>query len=175
MEIYKTILIKEVRIMFKNLFKRNKEQFEFVVPMKGKLLSISEVPDPAFSGKMIGDGFAIDPEDGNVVSPVDGKIEMIFPSKHAIGIKGDNGLEILIHFGLETVSLNGEGFEVLVAENQKVSKGDPILRADINSIRSKVPSLVSPVVITNLNGKEIEFTKKEKVEKGEVIILKIKD
>lgn len=162
-----------MRIVFKNLFKKNKEQYEFAAPMKGKLLSISEVPDPAFSGKMMGDGFAIEPVDGNVVSPVDGKIQMVFPTKHAIGIAADNGLEILVHFGLDTVTLNGEGFEVLVVENQTIKKGEPMLRVDIDSIRGKVPSLVSPVVVTNLNGKEIELTHKGNVEKGETVILKV--
>lgn len=162
-----------MRIVFKNLFKKNKEQYEFAAPMKGRLLSISEVPDPAFSGKMMGDGFAIEPVDGNVVSPVDGKIQMVFPTKHAIGIAADNGLEILVHFGLDTVTLNGEGFEVLVVENQTIKKGEPMLRVDIDGIRGKVPSLVSPVVITNLNGKELELIHKGNVEKGETVVLKV--
>lgn len=159
--------------MFKNLFKKNKEKYEFVAPMKGRLLSITEVPDPAFSGKMMGDGFAIDPANGSIVSPVDGKVQMIFPTKHAIGIIADNGLEILLHFGLDTVSLKGEGFEVLVAENQTIKKGEPILSVDVDSVKTKVPSIVCPVVITNLNGKEIELTQKGNVEMGDIITLEV--
>ncbi len=84
---------------------------KFVSPIEGKILPITDVPDEVFSQKMMGDGFAIEPKNGTVVSPVDGVITTVFPTKHAIGITAENGLELLIHFGIDTVNLKGEGLE----------------------------------------------------------------
>lgn len=127
-----------------------RDQDRFVAPLDGKLVDLKDVPDKVFSQKMMGDGFAIEPSHGEVVSPVDGTVETLFPTKHALVIRSDNGREVLIHIGLDTVKLNGEGFEALVEQRAKVKAGQPLLRVDLDRIREKVPSLVTPVIFTNL-------------------------
>ncbi|MCQ2009884.1 MAG: PTS glucose transporter subunit IIA [Sporolactobacillus sp.] len=136
---------------------------EFYIPLKGKVVSITEVPDPVFSQKMMGDGFAIIPENDIVRSPVDGKITNIFPTKHAISLKSDDGREILIHVGLETVSLKGEGFTSLVKDGTAVKKGDRLLQVDFSKISDKVPSTITSVVFTNLNDGEHVVVENNKV------------
>ncbi|MCO7125486.1 PTS glucose transporter subunit IIA [Sporolactobacillus shoreicorticis] len=127
---------------------------EFYMPLKGKVVPITEVPDPVFSQKMMGDGFAIIPENDVVRSPIDGKITNIFPTKHAISLKSDSGRELLIHVGLETVSLKGDGFQPLAADGSTVKKGDRLLQVDFSKIADKVPSTITSVVFTNLNDGE---------------------
>lgn len=123
---------------------------EFIAPMKGSLISIEDTPDKTFSQKLMGDGFAISPTDGTVVSPFDGTVATLFHTKHAIGLVSDFGREVLIHVGIDTVQLNGEGFEALVKDGDKVKKGQPLLKVDLASIKNKVPSIITPVVFTNL-------------------------
>ncbi len=106
-------------------------------PMTGKLLSINEVPDQVFAEKMMGDGFAIEPTDGTVVSPVEGKITTVFPTKHAIGITSVTGREVLIHIGIDTVKLGGEGFTVYVEEGQSIHIGDKLVEFDVAYISKK--------------------------------------
>ena len=138
--------------MFKKLFGKKEEtptSINVYSPLTGKMLSLEEVPDPVFSQKMMGDGIAIDPADGKVVSPVDGEIVQVFPTKHAVGIKAENGTELLIHIGLETVSMNGEGFEAHVSEGKKVKVGDPLVTFDMDMVKEKAKSTITPVIITN--------------------------
>lgn len=135
--------------MFGNWFGK-KNEVAIVAPMTGKRLSITEVPDPTFSEKMIGDGAAILPSEGKVLSPVDGEVIQVFPTKHALGIRSPHGLEILIHVGLETVALRGEGFRLLTKEGEKVKVGTPLLEFDVEVIREKA-NLISPIVITNMD------------------------
>lgn len=99
---------------------------------------------------MMGDGFAIVPSKGSVVSPVDGEIMNVFPTKHAIGIKSNQGYEILIHVGMDTVNLKGEGFTVLVKDGEKIKKGQEILKFDLDFIKKSAPSTVTPIIFTNL-------------------------
>ncbi|WP_025027018.1 glucose-specific PTS transporter subunit IIBC [Caldalkalibacillus mannanilyticus] len=137
-----------------------KGQESFVMPIEGELLPISEVPDQIFSEKMMGDGFAILPKDGKVVSPVDGKIVNLFPTKHAIGIESKNGFEILIHVGIDTVKLKGEGFEALVSQGDEVKKGQPLLNVDLEYVKKNAPSIMTPIVFTNLSeGQHIQIVK----------------
>lgn len=138
--------------MFKNLFKNKKIESETTIlqPLEGEIVPLDVVPDPVFSQKMIGDGFAINPTNGSVVSPVDGEVISVFPTKHAVSIKSNGGREILIHVGLETVGLNGEGFTAFVSDGQSVQKGQKLLEADFQSIKDKVPSIITPVIFTNL-------------------------
>jgi glucose PTS system EIICBA or EIICB component len=148
---------------------------EIINPIEGEIIPITEVPDQVFSGKMMGDGFAIIPSEGTVVSPVDGEIVNVFPTKHAIGILSKGGKEILIHIGIDTVKLNGEGFEVLVAQGDKVTKGQQLVKVDLHFIRENAPSTITPVVFTNLSeGQEVVIEKPGKQGKGEVGIIKIK-
>ena len=138
--------------MFKNLFKSKKVESDatYLQPLEGELVPLDVVPDPVFSQKMIGDGFAVNPTNGTVVSPVDGEVISVFPTKHAVSLKSKDGREILIHVGLETVSLNGEGFTSFVSDGQAVSKGQKLLEVDFESIKDKVPSIITPVIFTNL-------------------------
>ncbi|WP_349632582.1 PTS glucose transporter subunit IIA [Neobacillus sp. SuZ13] len=123
---------------------------DFVMPIEGEIIPITEVPDQVFSQRMMGDGFAIVPSKGSVVSPVDGEIMNVFPTKHAIGIKSNQGYEILIHVGMDTVNLKGEGFTVLVKDGEKIKKGQEILKFDLDFIKKSAPSTVTPIIFTNL-------------------------
>ncbi len=105
----------------------------------------------------MGDGFAIQPENGEVFSPVDGTITAVFPTKHAISIKSNYGVEILIHFGLDTVNLNGEGFQVYVEEGNVVKAGEILLKVNIEEIKNKVTSVVVPIIFMELNGKSFSY------------------
>jgi len=146
----------------------------FVAPIEGKIIDLSQVPDAVFSQKIMGDGFAIEPVNGEVVSPVDGTITTLFPTKHAIGITADNGLEILIHFGIDTVNLQGEGFEALLQQGDKVRVGQKILNVNLNEVRAKVPSVITPVIFTNLADKKVTAKIGEKVKRGQKNIVTIK-
>ena len=121
---------------------------EWVMPIAGDILAASDIPDPAFAAGALGASFAINPTDGTVRSPVNGTIATVFPTRHAIGIEADNGLEILIHFGIDTVKLDGAGFTALVKEGERVSAGQAILQVDLDAIRDKVPSLITPIIFT---------------------------
>lgn len=146
----------------------------FVIPMEGKLLELSNVPDEVFARKMMGDGFAIEPTNGEVVSPVDGKVTMVFATKHAIGITSNNGQEILIHIGIETVNLNGEGFEMLVKEGEKVSAGKPLVRADLEYIKKNAKSIITPIIFTNLQAdQKVEFEAGIQVKQGDADIISV--
>lgn len=143
-------------------------------PLTGEVLPLSEVPDQVFSQKMMGDGFAIMPTDGTVVSPVDGKIVNIFPTKHAIGIESKNGREILIHFGIDTVKLNGQGFEALVSQGDEVKKGQPLLKVDLEYVKNNAPSVITPIIFTNLKANEtVKIEKQGVVTKGDDNIVTI--
>ncbi|OIU71327.1 PTS sugar transporter subunit IIA [Rossellomorea aquimaris] len=151
--------------MLKKLFGKKEEAPKTVVasaPLTGTVKSLEEVPDPVFSQKMMGDGIAIDPSEGKVVSPVDGEIMQLFPTKHAVGIKAKNGAELLIHIGLETVSMNGEGFEAHVSEGSKVSKGDALITFDLDLVKEKAKSTITPIILTNGDNMG-ELVKKEAV------------
>ena len=115
----------------------------------GEVIAITDVKDPVFSQKMMGDGFAVEPENGNIYSPVAGTITSIFPTKHALGLLTDNGLEVLVHIGLDTVSLEGKPFEVHVAEGQKVAAGDLLVTADLEAIKAAGRETSTVVVFTN--------------------------
>ncbi|MGX7198220.1 PTS sugar transporter subunit IIA [Enterococcus olivae] len=111
-----------------NFFKT--KEIQITAPVNGQCLELESVPDKMFSNKLLGDGLAFTFEENFVCSPIDGKIEMIAQTKHALGIKGRDGLEIMIHIGLDTVELNGEGFQLLVEENQKVKAGQKLIKID---------------------------------------------
>ncbi|HEQ1293850.1 TPA: PTS beta-glucoside transporter subunit IIBCA [Streptococcus pyogenes] len=118
-------------------------------PMTGEMLFLSEVPDETFSSKLLGEGFAILPSEGVVYAPFDGKVITFFPTKHAVALKNTRGVEVLIHVGIDTVELKGQGFEQLVSVGDVVKRGQALLKMDIDFITSKGYSLISPVVVTN--------------------------
>lgn len=139
--------------MFK-FFKKNRKGSEnvpltLVAPVKGKTLPLSAVPDPVFAQKMAGDGIAIMPEDDIIVAPAYGKLTLVFNTKHAFVITTPDGAELLVHVGLETVSLNGEGFKQLAQAGTNVKAGTPILKIDREFIKSKNLPLIIPVLISN--------------------------
>ncbi|OLS37258.1 glucose-specific PTS transporter subunit IIBC [Bacillus sp. MRMR6] len=153
---------------------RKVEDEGIVSPIKGVLKPITEVPDQVFAGKMMGDGFAIEPSEGTVVSPVNGKIVNLFPTKHAIGILSDTGREILIHVGIDTVKLKGQGFETLVSENDIVKQGQPLLKVDLAYIKEHATSIITPIVFTNLaEGEKVVIDKQGPVELKQKGIVRI--
>lgn len=141
-----------------------KEIAKFSSPVKGIAAPIEETPDEAFAGKMMGDGIMIMPEDSTVFAPCDGEVLFVFPSKHAVGIKTTDRFEILIHIGINTVELNGEGFKAFIASGDKVKKGDKLISFDIEYIKDKVPSMATPFIFTALN----ENQRVKLIKKGEV-------
>ncbi|MDO4778193.1 MAG: glucose PTS transporter subunit IIA [Tissierellia bacterium] len=118
-------------------------------PIKGKLVRLENLKDEAFASKMMGDGIAIEPEEGVVYSPVNGEVALVFGTKHAVGLKSDAGAEILIHFGMDTVNLKGEGFEAFVSTGDKVKVGQKLLEVDLNLVKDKGYLATTPIIVTN--------------------------
>lgn len=153
---------------------KNIDSIEFAAPLTGLLMTIDNVPDQVFSQKMMGDGFGIDPQNGEVFAPFNGVVTSVFPTKHAIGLETEDGLEVLIHMGLDTVNLKGEGFDVLVNNGDKISLGQKIAVIDIDSIKGKVPSLVTPIIFTNLKeGQSVKLLKEGKIQHGDTNFFEI--
>ncbi|MBN8194419.1 PTS transporter subunit IIABC [Bacillus sp. NTK074B] len=151
---------------------RNNEKF--VAPITGEIKDITEVPDQVFSGKMMGDGFAIVPSEGTIVSPITGKVVNVFPTKHAIGLESKAGREVLIHVGIDTVKLEGKGFEALVKEGDQVEAGQPLLEVDLDYIKENAPSIITPIVFTNLKeGQQVTIEKSGNVNRNDENIIKI--
>lgn len=133
------------------LFKKNKSKELLIeAPIKGRLMDISEVPDVVFSQKMVGDGMAIEPSEGKVTAPIDGIVLQVLDSKHAIALKSKEGVELLIHIGIDTVEMKGEGFEVMVSAGDKVKVGDLLIVFDLEKVKEKAKSTITPIVITNM-------------------------
>ena len=118
-------------------------------PMAGKAVAITEVPDPTFAEGMLGNGIAIEPTEGKVYAPCDATVDMMFDTGHAVSLVSDNGIEILIHVGLETVSLEGKPFKIHVQNGQKVKKGDLLMEADLEAIKAAGLPTITPVLICN--------------------------
>ena len=142
----------------------------FVSPLKGEAKLITETPDPTFAQKMMGDGIVIFPEAGDVYAPCDATIQFVFDTKHAIGMTSSEGIEILIHAGIDTVKLGGKGFKVLVENGQKVAKGDKLMEIDLEYIRANAPSDAVPLVFTNLGEHHLELLKLGQVVPGDELI-----
>lgn len=123
--------------------------FKLVSAVAGKSIPLSEVPDPVFAQKMAGDGIAIDTTGDVIVAPADGELTLVFKTKHAFALTLSNGVELLVHIGIETVGLEGQGFEQLVEQGTKVKAGTPIIKIDREFIKSKNLSLITPILITN--------------------------
>ena len=154
----------------------NMAALEFSSPLTGEILPITDVPDQVFSGKMVGDGFAIKPTDGKVVSPVNGKVVTLFPTKHAIGLVADNGTEILIHIGIDTVKLKGEGFTSMVEQGDLVEQGQILMEVDLDYVEKNAPSIITPIVFTNLEaGQAVKITKSGNVTANDKHIVEITD
>lgn len=141
-------------------------------PLSGKAVPVSEVPDPTFSEGLLGNGIAIIPSDGRVWAPCDGTVETMFDTGHAVSLTAQNGAELLIHFGLETVGLNGRCFKVHVKNGQKVKKGQLLFEADIHGIKAAGLETITPVLVCNPdNFPQFEVTTGHDVTKDDVIIV----
>ena len=137
-------------------------------PVTGMVADLGTTPDEAFAGRMMGDGAAVTPEEPVIYAPEDGEVCFIFDTKHAIGFLTDTGISVLLHIGIDTVKLNGTGFEVLVESGQKVKKGDPMLKLDLDYIKSHAPSIVSPILCTELeDNQKIRLLTEGKIQAGE--------
>lgn len=160
---------------FFNFLKKKEEKWiEIYAPVSGILIPLSEVPDEAFSLKMIGDGCAIIPTEGAIYSPMDGEID-IFETNHAVSIESINGFEMIVHFGIDTVKLNGKGLN-RISEIGKVKKGKKLIEYDLDYIKKNSKSIITPIVITNMDiVKKIEFMKEynKKIKVGE-LLMKVK-
>jgi PTS system glucose-specific IIA component len=122
---------------------------EVKAPIDGQLIALEEVDDEVFSSRMAGDGVAILPVGDTFVSPIDGVITKIFSTNHAYSVKSKQDLEVLVHIGLETVALKGEGFERLASEGDEVKVGDPIIKVDLNYIKEHAKDIITPILITD--------------------------
>lgn len=162
---------KGVLLMFSKFMKKNKVQV--FSPLNGQVVPLEQVPDPVFSQKMMGEGVAIMPTGGDVVAPIDGTVVLISKTKHAIGIRTRDDIEVLIHVGLETVALKGEGFSVFVNEGDTVSVGQKLMEVDWDVIKDKVPSIITPVVITNSADRSVEYTDATTSVAGDTLIMSV--
>ena len=144
-----------------------------LAPLTGKAVPLSEVPDPVFSEKVLGDGVAIIPADGKIVSPVDGEISTVAETSHAYGFTSENGQEVLVHVGLETVSLNGECFKVYGKAGDKVKAGDLVAEVDLEYLKEKDINPITPVLIcSDTEGKELQYIEGDvKAGESEVLVL----
>ena len=132
---------------FKKLF--GKKTDDFYAPMAGKAVPITEVPDPTFAESMLGNGIAIEPAEGKVFSPCDATVDMMFSTGHAVSLVADCGAEILIHVGLETVSLEGKPFTVHVSNGDKVKKGQLLMEVDLEAVKAAGLPTITPMVVCN--------------------------
>jgi phosphocarrier protein FPr/phosphocarrier protein len=140
-------------------------------PLPGWSTPLAEVPDPVFAGGMMGDGIAIDPTAGLLCAPCDAIVVSVAPTRHAVTLRADEGAELLLHVGIDTVALAGDGFEALVAAGQRVRTGEPLLRFDLDLVARRAPSLLSPIIVTNAG--EFEFVRRRldcAVKTGELLL-----
>lgn len=159
--------------LIKNIFgSGNKEEgIRIVAPVAGKLVPLSEVSDPTFSEEILGQGAAVIPTGNQFFSPVDGTVTTIFPTGHAAALTSADGVEVLLHIGLDTVKLNGKHFTAHAEEGQQVKKGDLLLEADLEQIKAEGFDIITPVVVCNTEEfSEIRMAKGGQVTAGDVII-----
>ncbi|MBQ9928548.1 MAG: PTS glucose transporter subunit IIA [Lachnospiraceae bacterium] len=158
-----------------SFLKKKEEGMGVASPIKGKTVELSQVSDPTFGECMLGKGVAILPEEGKVYAPADGEISMMFETHHAVSMVTTDGIELLIHIGLETVALKGEGFEAHVQSGDQVKKGDLLLSMDLEKIKSEGYDIISPVVVCNTDDyTDVLGVLLEKVEPGDQIIKIVK-
>lgn len=156
-----------------NLFNR-KKTISIAAPMTGEIIEIEKVPDEVFSKKMVGEGLAIKPSNGTVVAPCNGEVIQVFPTNHAIGILTTEGIEILIHVGLDTVNLKGNGFKSFVSAGDHVKKGDRLLEVDLEYVKNNDKSTISPILVTNMEIVQSLSKKEGIVEKGKSKVMDVK-
>lgn len=123
---------------------------KIIAPITGKVIPIEEVPDPVFADKIVGDGIAINPTGSRMVAPCDGTIGKIFETNHAFSMETASGVELFVHFGIDTVELKGEGFRRIATEGQAIKAGDVVIEIDLACLKEKAKSIITPVVISNM-------------------------
>lgn len=157
-----------------NLFGKKKQKVALFAPAKGRIIDITDVPDDVFSQKMMGDGIAIETVSSEIVAPCDGQIMLLAQTKHAVAMKCQGDLELLIHIGLDTVELDGEGFVSYVAAGDKVCAGERLIGFDREFLEGQGKSLITPFVITNSDAKVGQIEKKMNHSGGEVMLVTCK-
>ncbi len=162
--------------MFKNLFKKNNSKEGKVYAIQsGEVINIEDVKDAMFAQRILGDGVALVPKSGEIYSPVSGKLTLVANTEHAFRIETEDGLEVLVHIGLETVELKGEGFETKVKAGDTVKAGDLLTVVDLELLKEKKYDITTPIIITNMDEiKEITKNTGEAIEKETVIFEYIK-
>jgi PTS system D-glucosamine-specific IIC component len=154
--------------------RRDLSRVLFSSPVQGRMMPLSEVPDPIFAGKLVGEGVAFMPEKGELVSPVKGKVIHIYPSMHAIGIRTPEGLDVLLHIGIDTSQLKGKGFKAVVKEGDQVNPGQLLITFDIQQIRRDSKSLATPMVITNADRvRSWSFAPFKGVKRGQASVMSV--
>jgi PTS system beta-glucosides-specific IIC component len=155
----------------KSLFKNRTTKISLFSPIEGEVVLINQVADPTFSQELLGKGVAIIPRNGLVVSPVEGKVVQVFETEHAISLVSKDGVEILIHIGIDTIKLKGKYFNCLVDVGDVLEIGKPLIQFDIDSIKEAGYDTITPIIICNSdNYEEFEFLKEKKVSEGTKII-----
>ncbi|HIP76519.1 MAG TPA: PTS glucose transporter subunit IIA [Psychromonas hadalis] len=137
-----------------DIFKGKKEEvatIDILAPITGEIIAIEDVPDVVFAEKIVGDGIAIRPTGNKMVAPCDGEIGKIFETNHAFSLESDTGVELFVHFGIDTVELKGQGFTRIASEGQKVKAGDTIIEFDLEYLTANAKSILTPVVISNMD------------------------
>lgn len=159
--------------LFQNLFGKD-DGIRVVSPAAGELVSIKEVSDPTFSEEILGRGVALIPTDGRFCAPADGTVTTIFPTGHAAAVTTEDGVEVLIHIGLDTVKLDGKHFNIIASEGQKVKAGDLLIEADLEQISAEGYDIITPIIICNSDAfsEILPEVDKDVVQGDTIIILK---
>ena len=163
--------------LFDKLFgsKENKSvEVEIYAPISGEIVNIEDVPEVVFSEKIVGDGVAVRPIGNKIVAPVDGVIGKIFETNHAFSMESKEGVELFVHFGIDTVELKGEGFTRIAQEGQSVKRGDTVIEFDLALLESKAKSVLTPIVISNMDEISCIVKKSGEVVAGESVVLALK-
>ena len=153
--------------------KKDTGTIEIVAPLSGEIVNIEDVPDVVFAEKIVGDGIAIKPTGNKMVAPVEGTIGKIFETNHAFSMESKEGVELFVHFGIDTVELKGEGFTRIAHEGQSVKRGDTVIEFDLATLESKAKSVLTPVVISNMDEISSIEKKSGEVIAGESVVLSL--
>lgn len=163
-----------IREEIKKVIMRDVQQVSFHSPMQGRMIPLEEVPDKIFAGKLVGNGVAFMPEKGELVAPVAGKIMILYPTLHAVGIQTDEGLEVLLHIGIDTAQLQGKWFTAAVKEGDHVEVGQLLVRFNLHKVKSNCKSLATPMIITNVDKvKSWSFAPFKAVKKGQASVMSV--
>lgn len=154
--------------------KKDTGTIEIIAPLSGEIVNIEDVPDVVFAEKIVSDGIAIKPTGNKMVAPVDGTISKIFETNHAFSIESDSGVELFVHFGIDTVELKGEGFKRIAEEGQRVKVGDTVIEFDLPLLEEKAKSTLTPVVISNMDEIKELIKLSGSVTVGETPVIRIK-